>query len=350
MDDKRALLDQLKIDRAEEPAEQAGVRLNVWVVVAVVVLLLGGWGIALFGGGLFAADPEPIAESPAPAAPSSANSAAAQTGTPGPAAPLIDRSDEVLNASGYITARRMATVSAEITGRITEVLIEEGMAVERGQVIARLDDELARVDLQLAEAGQRSAAAAIVSVQANLAEARRQLSRAEGLIDQNFITEAELTNRRSQVESLEADLTRLRADLNVARLQVDRAREQLEDHTVVAPFAGVIVNKAAQPGEIVSPISAGGGFTRTGIGTIVDMDSLEIEVDVNEAYIGRVSQDQRVRATLDAYPDWQIPASVIAIIPTADRNKAAVRVRIALLEKDPRILPDMGVKVAFLKE
>lgn len=348
MDDKRALLDQLKIDRTEEPAEQSGLRLNVWVVGVLVALLLVGWGLALFGGGLFAADPEPVA---APtAAPTSPNTAAAQTPTPAPAAPVIDRSGEVLNASGYITARRMATVSAEITGRITEVLIEEGMAVDKGQVIARLDDELARVDLQLAEAGQRSAAAAIVSVQANLAEARRQLTRAEGLIDQNFITEAELTNRRSQVEALEADLTRLQADLNVARLQVDRAREQLEDHTVVAPFAGVIVNKAAQPGEIVSPISAGGGFTRTGIGTIVDMDSLEIEVDVNESYIGRVSDDQRVRATLDAYPDWQIPASVIAIIPTADRNKATVRVRIALLEKDPRILPDMGVKVAFLRE
>lgn len=342
MDDKRALLDQLKIDRTEEPAEKPGLRLNFWVVGVVAVLLLGGWGLALFGGGLFADDPEPVAAPPPP------NTAAAQTSTPAPA--VIDRSDEVLNASGYITARRMATVSAEITGRITEVLIEEGMAVEKGQVIARLDDELARVDLQLTEAGERSAAAAIVSVQANLAEARRQLTRAEGLIDQNFITEAELTNRRSQVEALEADLTRLQADLNVARLQVVRAREQLEDHTVVAPFTGVIVNKAAQPGEIVSPISAGGGFTRTGIGTIVDMDSLEIEVDVNEAYIGRVSQDQRVRATLDAYPDWQIPASVIAIIPTADRNKAAVRVRIALLEKDPRILPDMGVKVAFLKE
>ena len=115
-----------------------------------------------------------------------------------------------------------------------------------------------------------------------------------------------------------------------------------------APFAGVVVTKNAQPGEMISPISAGGGFTRTGICTIVDMTSLEIEVDVNEAYIQRVKAGQDVNAVLDAYPDWQIPAEVIAIVPTADRQKATVRVRIGFRERDSRVLRDMGVKVAFL--
>jgi RND family efflux transporter MFP subunit len=136
----------------------------------------------------------------------------------------------------------------------------------------------------------------------------------------------------------------------VAERGLDVQRRQLDDMRILAPFAGVVIDKAAQPGEMISPVSAGGGFTRTGICTIVDMDSLEVEVDVNESYINRVSAGQPVLATLNSYPDWKIPAEVITIIPSADRNRATVRVRIRLLERDQRILPDMGVKVAFLSD
>jgi RND family efflux transporter MFP subunit len=134
----------------------------------------------------------------------------------------------------------------------------------------------------------------------------------------------------------------------VAERQVALRQSDLDDTVIRAPFAGVALSKDAQPGEMVSPVSAGGGFTRTGISTIVDMSSLEIEVDVNESFINRVTPGQKVEATLDAYPDWRIPAHVITIVPTADRQRATVLVRIAFEQLDPRILPDMGVKVAFM--
>ncbi|MEO0578985.1 MAG: efflux RND transporter periplasmic adaptor subunit, partial [Pseudomonadota bacterium] len=253
-------------------------------------------------------------------------------------------------ASGYITARRIATVSSQITGLITEVRVEEGMVVEEGQVLARLDDELARVDLELATARLASQRAGVASIRANLAEAERVLNRARRLRPKNLVSEAELSNAVANYDSLTADLERAQADVAVLELEVERQRERLEDHVITAPFAGVVTVKNAQTGEIVSPGSAGGGFTRTGICTIVDMASLEIEVDVNESFIGRVFAGQRVVASLDAYPDWDISAAVIAIIPTADRAKATVRVRIGIEASDARILPDMGVKVAFFSE
>ncbi len=258
--------------------------------------------------------------------------------------------NRVLNASGYITARQIATVSAQITGLLTEVSVEEGMVVEAGQVLARLDDELVRVDLDLANARLASQRAVVDSVNANLSEARRVYERAQRLRPQGLVSEAELTEATARYDALQADLKRAVADIAVFELEVQRQEERLEDHVITAPYAGVVTVKNAQTGEIVSPGSAGGGFTRTGICTIVDMDSLEIEVDVNEAFIGRVFSGQRVVANLDAYPDWDIPASVIAIIPTADRAKATVRVRVGIEARDPRILPDMGVKVAFLKD
>jgi multidrug resistance efflux pump len=186
-------------------------------------------------------------------------------------------------------------------------------------------------------------------VKTDLAEARRVLARVENLKKTDFSSEASLTEARALVERLTAGLASARAEAEVADYAVQGAREQLALHTIRAPFAGVVTEKTAQPGEVVSPMSAGGGFTRTGVCTIVDMSSLEIEVDVNESFIGRVSAGQRVTATLDAYPEWDIPARVIAIIPSANREKATVRVRIGLDTDDARILPDMGVKVAFKK-
>jgi len=253
----------------------------------------------------------------------------------------------VLNASGYVTARRQATVSSEVTGKVVEVTIEEGMRVEEGQVLARLDDANIRAAYDLAEAQRVAAATSLSETSALLEEARANLRRTQNLIGRGLSSEAELDRARAQAESLAAQLERRKADIEVAGKNRAVWAEQLEDTIIRAPFSGVVVAKNAQPGEMISPVSAGGGFTRTGIGTIVDMTSLEIEIDVNEAYINRVSPGQKVVATLDAYPDWRIPCTVIAIIPTADRQRATVEVRVGFDELDPRILPDMGVKVAF---
>ena len=253
----------------------------------------------------------------------------------------------VLNASGYVTARRQATVSSKFTGKILEVLIEEGMEVEKDQVLARLDDANVRTSYALAEAQLRSSETSRKETQALLSEARAIFKRTKNLLDRELASEAEMDRARAGAESLAAQLERKEADVLVAERQLDVYRQQLEDTIIRAPFAGVVVAKNAQPGEMISPVSAGGGFTRTGIGTIVDMDSLEIEIDVNETYINRVRAGQKVVAMLDAYPDWSIPCHVIAIIPTADRQRATVEVRVGFDELDERILPDMGVKVAF---
>lgn len=253
----------------------------------------------------------------------------------------------VLNASGYVTARRQATVSSKFTGKVTEVLIEEGMMVEEDQVLARLDDANIRASYELAAAQLVSSQRSLKETETLLTEAHRNLERTTQLVERGLASEVEMDRIRALSGSLDAQLDRKRADIQVAARQLDIYRQQLEDTIIRAPFAGVIVAKNAQPGEMISPVSAGGGFTRTGIGTIVDMSSLEIEIDVNEAYINRVKPDQDVVATLDAYPEWKIPCNVIAIIPTADRQRATVEVRVGFNELDPRILPDMGVKVGF---
>jgi len=253
----------------------------------------------------------------------------------------------VLNASGYVTARRQATVSSKFTGKVIEVLIEEGMLVEQDQVLARLDDANIRASFQLAEAQLVSSQRSLKETDVLLQEARLNFNRTRRLVEKDLASEVELDRNRALAGSLDAQLQRKRADVDVASRQLDIYRQQLEDTIIRAPFAGVVVAKNAQPGEMISPVSAGGGFTRTGIGTVVDMSSLEIEIDVNEAYINRVKPGQDVVATLDAYPAWKIPCHVIAIIPTADRQRATVEVRVGFNELDQRVLPDMGVKVAF---
>ncbi|MCZ6833657.1 MAG: efflux RND transporter periplasmic adaptor subunit, partial [Acidobacteria bacterium] len=242
--------------------------------------------------------------------------------------------------------RRKATVSSKITGKVVEILIEEGMEVQKGQVLARLDDSNVLASLALARAQLDSARSGIKETEVQLAESGRNLRRLSNLAGSGITSEANLDTAQADVDSLKARLETQENDIIVAQRQMELWEQAREDTIIRAPFAGVIVAKNAQPGEMISPISAG-GFTRTGIGTLVDMSSLEIEVDVNESYIQRVTAGQRVIAILDAYPDWQIPSQVIAIIPTADRQRATVQVRVGFAELDARILPDMGVKVAF---
>lgn len=356
MNDQSDLLKSLRIDNDERSAGKAarglGPKQQLLAAAAITALAIAGTA-AFMGTG---SEEAPQVTTPASSNSSGSNSTASNEPTATPPAPTTEPAravtpagETVLSASGYITARRMATVAAEITGLITDVLVEEGMTVEAGTVLARLDSAIASVDVERARAQLKAATSRIATVEVNLAEAERVLNRVSKLNVQDFSSEAALTRAKADVDSLKAELVTARADRDVAAITVRAAEEQLDNHTIRAPFSGVVTDKNAQPGEMVSPISAGGGFTRTGICTIVDMGSLEIEVDVNEAYINRVSTGQKVTATLDAYPDWDIPAHVVAIIPTANRERATVRVRIGIDAEDARILPEMGVKVAFLK-
>lgn len=256
----------------------------------------------------------------------------------------------VLNASGYVTARRRATVSSKITGKVIDVPVEEGMRVRKGQVLARLDDSMIRATLALVEAQLAAARSDLTETQVRLAEAQLRLDRQRRLAADGIAPQADLDTAQAEVDALRARIASAQQNVAVAKEQVNVRRTELADSVIRAPFDGVAITKDAQPGEMISPVSAGGGFTRTGICTVVDMTSLEIEVDVNEAYIQRVSPGQRVTAVLDAYPDWSIPARVITTVPAADRQKATVLVRIDFETLDPRILPDMGVKVSFLRE
>jgi len=258
------------------------------------------------------------------------------------------RTTALLNASGYVTPRRRSTIAAKITGRVTSVRFDEGMHVSAGQVLATLDDSDARVRLASAKADREATFAAIHDLEVNLENARRELKRAEDLQASGIQTVQALDQARTAVKSLEAKIALAKEQVRAADARISVAEQDLENATVRAPYAGLVVSKDAQVGEMVSPNSAGGGFTRTGIATLVDMNSLEVEVDVNEAYIARVKPGQKTVSTLDAYPDWQIPSQVRTVIPTADRQKATVKVRVTFDKLDPRILPDMGVKVAFL--
>jgi len=267
------------------------------------------------------------------------------------AKPAGDPSQQtLLNASGYVTPRRRATVAAKITGRVTGVFFDEGNHVKEGQLLATLDDSDARRALDSAAADRESAKAAIRDYEVQLHYAEIQLHRSQELTAAKVQSQDQLDNAVTAADSLRAKIALARQQVGASEARVREAQQAVDNCTINAPFAGIIVSKDAQVGEMVSPISAGGGFTRTGIATIVDMNSNEVEVDVNEAYIARVQPGQRVDSVLDAYPDWKIPSHVRTVIPTADRQKATVKVRISFDKLDPRILPDMGVKVSFYGE
>jgi RND family efflux transporter MFP subunit len=254
----------------------------------------------------------------------------------------------LLNASGYVTPQRRATVAAKITGRVTGVFFEEGLHVHTGFILATLDDSDAQKALASAKADRDATQAGIADLQVQLKNAQLELHRAQELQAAGVQTQEALDNARMAADSLKAKIALAQEQVVAAVARIQEAQQVVDNCIIRAPFDGIIVSKDAQVGEMVSPVSAGGGFTRTGIATIVDMNSNEIEVDVNEAYIARVRPGQDVTAVLDAYPDWEIPCRVRTIIPTADRQKATVKVRITFKKLDPRILPDMGIKVTFL--
>ncbi|SDL75013.1 efflux RND transporter periplasmic adaptor subunit [Maricaulis salignorans] len=338
MTDRSAQLHSLSIDR-DEPEARSGISL-----ITMLSLLVGAIIATAALMWFFVTPP-----APAPAA-APVTTAITTTTTPSPAAPAAPAPrTSGLVASGYVVARRQATISAEITGRIRDVLVEEGTRVEVGQVLARLDDTRALIQLDLLQSQLNAASARIRSLDAQLAEARLVATRAADLAARNIGPQANVSATQAQVDSLAAQLAAARSDRAAAAVMLVSQQDLIERHIVRAPFAGIVIAKNAQVGEILSPASAGGGFTRTGVATLVDMDSLEIEVDVNEGQIGRVTPGQRVEARLDAYPDWRIPAHVEAIIPTADRARATIQVRVAFDERDDRILPDMAARVIFVE-
>jgi RND family efflux transporter MFP subunit len=340
-DEKTKLLRSLAIDRRTGEVAPPTDSRSRWLLSAIAgVVVVAAIVVAVFV--------VPELRAPRGAESDAAKSPMASTPQP-PEQNTATKDAGALAASGYVVARRKATVAAEITGKVLEVLIEEGMTVAEGQVVARLDSVLAESDLALARSRVEAADAAVGAISADLQDATRILSRVQTLAQKNFATEADLTKAQARVGVLTAQLRQSQSQRDTAKLDAERTASVLDKYQIRAPFAGVVIERSAQPGEMISPMSVG-GFTRTGICTIVDMDSIEIEVDVNEAFIGRVVPGGRVSALLDAYPDWPIPASVIAIVPTANREKATVKVRIRFEKKDPRILPDMAVKVTFMRE
>ena len=317
------LLNELRLERGAAPPPA---RFNPWWALVPVLLLVAGaaW---------YLGKPEKRLEVRTAKALSVGSDAA---------------SGSVLDASGYVVARRMATVSAKITGRVQEILIQEGMKVEAGQVMARLDPVDAQAQFDYANAQASAARSAMASIQVQVEQAETEATRLSELVGRKLVSASQYDAAKAQRDSLRAQYITAQRNAHVAEVQVEIATNGLDNTIVRAPFAGVVIAKAAQPGEIVSPMATG-GFTRTGIGTIVDMDSLEVEVDVGESYIGRVQPGMEAEVVLNAYPDWRIPAEVIAIIPAADRGKATVKVRVGFKQKDARIVPDMGVRVSFLE-
>ena len=318
-------LDALRIER--EPERRGLGRWIVWTGLIIVLAALG------FGGWRWITRERPIEVQTTTVTMRPAGTQAA-----------------VLNASGYVTARRRATVSSKITGKVVEVNVEEGRRVAQGQVLARLDDSTPRAALALAQAQAEAARRALRENEVRLAQAQLNQRRAAQLLQERIASQSQLDDAKAEADSIEARIGALQEQIRVAERQIEVQQADLDNYVIRAPFSGIAISKDAQAGEMVSPVTAGGGFTRTGICTIVDMNSLEIEVDVNESYISRVNAGQDADAVLDAYPDWHIPARVITLVPTADRQKATVLVRLAFKKLEPRILPDMAIKVTFLRE
>ncbi|WP_158880123.1 efflux RND transporter periplasmic adaptor subunit [Rhodanobacter sp. L36] len=322
------LLKELRIERHQRDDHGGGSSRVPWIIVAIIV------AFALLGGAawMFLAHRAMVVQTATAIAPTSNNENGA-----------------VLQATGYVTARRQATVSAQITGTLTDVLIEEGDHVKLGQVLARLDDSAYKAALDTAKAQAAAAHAVVAQYRAQLSQNMRDATRSASLASRGLVSKQAAEQADTLTDTTRSQLASQQRQAASADAQVTEAQVNFDYCVVRAPFTGVITTKDAQVGEIISPFSAGGGFTRTGVGTIVDMDSLEVDVDVNEAYIGRVKPGMAAEAVLDAYPDWTIPAHVIAIVPTADRGKATIKVRVALEKKDARIVPDMGVRVSFLE-
>ena len=352
MTDQASLLNQLRLDRdagrdargratqgavADEPIAAPHSWLKAVIAGAAIVGIAAvGFAAVRFADDSAEQSSSGVAAVQETAPPASPSSAAA------PAASILD-------ASGYVVARRQATVSAKITGKVAAVLIEEGQRVEAGETIARLDDANARAQVAQAEALVEQQRANLTAARVAFDNAVPTFNRTMAQFAGAFVSAQVFDEAKASYDAARAYLDVAARALEVAQASLAIAQRNLDDTVVRAPFAGIVTVKAAQEGEMVSPVSAGGGFTRTGIGTVVDMDSLEVEVDVSENFISRVQTGQPAAITLNAYPDRRIAGRVVAIIPTADRAKATVKVRVGFAERNAGVLPEMGARVAFLR-
>jgi RND family efflux transporter MFP subunit len=327
MDDKSSLLNQLRIDRAAPP--QRSGRGWLWGLVGIAVLLVAGGGAWIVLAG-------------ASGVPVHAVVARAAAGSGGTAA----NGGSLLDASGYVVALRQATVSGKAVYKVSEVLIEAGQHVEKDQIIARLDDTNSRAALDQAQAQVDQAEANLAQAKLAWADSEPIYLRNKKLVAAGWISSTAYDNSKAAYDAAQTGLAVAQRQVRVARAGLEVAQRYMDDTIIRAPFTGVVTAKSAQPGEIVSPQFLGGG----GVAKIVDMDSLEVQVDVSENFINRVHAGQPATITLNAYPDWAIPAEVIAIIPTADQTKATVKVRVAFKQKDDRVLPEMGARVSFFDD
>jgi RND family efflux transporter MFP subunit len=343
MDEKTKLLEQLRIDRSAgaQSAQEPRRSVPIWVVYALLLVIVAGIGSWFF---LRPHGPD------SPGAGSSAADASGASADAGSAPPPAAAGSTALDASGYVVAQRQATVSAKALGRVIDLRIQEGQRVKAGEIVARLDDTNTRAALSAAQAQLAQAQASLDAAKVAYADQGPIFARNRRQRDAAVISAQDFDTEKAAYNAVQSDLEVKQRMVQVAQAGVQVAQRNEEDMTVRAPYDGVITVKVAQQGEIVSPNTAGGGFAKTGIGTIVDMDSLEVEVDVSENFINRVHVNQPATIRLNAYPDWSIPGSVIAIIPTADRSKATVKVRVGFKDKDPRILPEMGARVSFLND
>lgn len=325
-------LSRLRIDRDPPPAVRSAFKRTLLIAaLAVAVIAAAVWFVRRG-----AAVPVETVVVTAP-------SGAAGAGSGGAGSTSV-------TANGYVVARTRASVAAKLPGRLASLAVDGGSVVKKGEVIARLEN----ADYQ----------AAVAEAQANLANTRAQLIEAQSERDQaarearrvqeirtaqpELMSEQEAENAASRTGQSAARVDAARARVDGARASLRFAQASLENTYIRAPFSGTVLRKEAEVGEVVAP-SVGGGLTRGAVVTMADLTTLEVEVDVNEAYIARVRGNQPARITLDAYPDTAFRGSVRQVVPTADRQRATVQVKVAILDRDPRILPEMGARVDFIE-
>jgi RND family efflux transporter MFP subunit len=345
--------------KGAEASAGAGRRVGRMTVVALAVLVAGALAWHPWQGhstGMVSAESaQPAATAGAAAAtqPADATNATAAPTAPTaatrsqPAAPAHASNAVLLEASGFVVARRQATVSASQTGRLARLFVTEGEQVHRGDLIAELDAGISQAEVAYAEAGVRAAERSVEVTRRKLEAAHRAAARDQGLAKDGFISAAGLDQSTSSVDTLQAQLEAELSQVAVAREQQRIQMEQMQGIQVRAPFDGVVTGIAAHEGEIVSPVSGGGGFTRTGICTIVDPSSVEGEVDVNERYLGRLQPGQPVLVHLPAYPKLSFKGTVATLPAVIDRNTAAARIRVSFPAPAAELRPGLRADFSF---
>lgn len=320
-------LSGLRIDRDRPPpAVGRALRWSVLIVIGAAALVIGFFYVLRGAGG-------PTVE--VARAQLVGGGAAASTG---------------VTANGYVVARTQASVSSKITGRLEYLGVEEGSVVEAGEIIARLESADYAAALAQREAELATAQAGLLEAEAERDQLQRDVARSRDLRDRGLASDQETEQLEMQLATAEARVGRVRAQVQAAGAAVGVARANLENTYIRAPFSGTVLRKDAEVGEVVAPAVTGGGLTRGAVVTMADLETLEVEVDVNEAYIARIRNEQPASINLDAYPDTSFRGRVRQVVPTADRQRATVEVKVSILDKDPSILPEMGATVEFLEQ